>query len=151
MVIIPHRKIKSREATMTFLLDPVRLKTFILDLRDYLRSTQHLCIKKGCDDNPRKGVHSGYHEWPECVPFRRFNHFCYGRGLDWEGCREMMELMLSDRFMCDCEMAWRLTDEQLEGRLSGNQGSLGVRSCISAFPWLQKRKSSFLIDMNSAS
>jgi hypothetical protein len=30
MLTIPHKKIKSREATMTFLLDPFRLKSFIL-------------------------------------------------------------------------------------------------------------------------
>ena len=32
-----------------------------------------------------------------------------------------MELMLSDRFMCECEMVWRLTDEQLEERLAGRR------------------------------
>jgi hypothetical protein len=41
MLIIPHKKIKFREATMTYMLDPTRLKTFIMDLRAYLRSTQH--------------------------------------------------------------------------------------------------------------
>jgi len=29
----------------------------------------------------------------------------------------MMELMLSERFLCECEMVWRLKDEQVEGRL----------------------------------
>lgn len=119
MLIIPHKKLKSREATMTFLLDPARLKTFILELRTYLRSTQHLMQKKGCENDPRHCVHRGMYNRPEPVLFRRFNHFCYERGLDWEGAREMMELMLTDRFICECEMIWRMNDEQLEERLSG--------------------------------
>jgi|GEM_PF-5439201 len=45
MVTIPHIIIKSREATMSNLLDRARLKRFILDLRMYLRSTQHLFQK----------------------------------------------------------------------------------------------------------
>ena len=106
---------------MTYLLDPTRLKTLIMDLRSNLKSTQHLCIKEGYEDNPRKCVHSGYHEWPECVPFRRFNHFCYEQGLDWEGCRGMMEIMLNDRFLCECEMLWRYSDEQLEEILAGRR------------------------------
>jgi len=121
MLTIPHKKIKSHSQTLTYLLDPARLKSFILDLRAYLRSTQHLCIKKEYDDNPGKCVHSGYHEWPECVPFRRFNHFCYERGLDWEAARSMMELMLNDRYLCECEMVWRLSDEQLEEILAGRR------------------------------
>jgi len=36
------------------------------------------------------------------------------RGLDWEGAREMMENMLGERFLCECEMVWRLRDEQLK-------------------------------------
>lgn len=121
MLYIPTKKIKSRDATMTYLLDPDRLKSFIHDARVYLKSTQHLCIKIFHDDTPKKCVHSGYHEWPECVPFRRFNHFCYERGLDWEGAREMMEIMLNDRFMCECEMVCRMTDEQVEERLTGKR------------------------------
>ena len=46
---------------------------------------------------------------------------CYERGLDWEGCREMMELMLNYRFLCECEMVWRLSDEQVEERLEGRR------------------------------
>ena len=85
MIIIPHKKIKSHEDTLTFLLDPARLKTFILDLRAYLRSTQHLFQKKGCENDPRQCVHRRMYDRPETVLFRRFNHFCYERGLDWEG------------------------------------------------------------------
>lgn len=55
---------------------------------------------------------------PEVVLFRRFNHFCYEQGLDWEGAREMVELMLNERFLCECEILWRLKDEQVEERLS---------------------------------
>jgi hypothetical protein len=33
----------------------------------------------------------------------------------------MMELMLSDRFMCECEIVWRLSDEQLEDILAGRR------------------------------
>jgi len=58
---------------------------------------------------------------PEVVLFRRFHHYCYERGLDWEGAREMMEIMLSDRFICECEMVWRLSDEQVEERLAGRR------------------------------
>jgi hypothetical protein len=53
--------------------------------------------------------------------FRRYGHFCYRRGLDWEGAREMMEVMLSERFICECELLWRLTDEQVEERLTGKR------------------------------
>jgi hypothetical protein len=121
MLIIPHKKLKSREATMTFLLDPARLKTFILELRTYLRSTQHLMQKKGCENDPKQCKHRGMYDRPEPVLFRRLNHFCYERGLDWEGAREMTELMLSDRFLCECEMVWRLSDEQVEERLAGRR------------------------------
>jgi len=121
MLTIPHKKIKSREATMTFLLDPARLKTFILELRAYLRSTQHLCQEKVSENDPSNCVHRKLYDRPETVMFRRFGHFCYGRGLNWEGAREMLELMLSERFMCDCEMVWRLTDEQVEERLAGRR------------------------------
>ncbi len=119
MLTIPHKKIKSREDTATYLLDPARLKTFILDLRAYLKSNQHLFQKKGCENDLRQCKHRGMYDRPEPVLFRRFHHFCFERGLDWEGAREMMELMLSDRFLCECEMVWRLTDEQLEERLVG--------------------------------
>jgi len=47
MIIIPHRKIKSYEDTLSYLVDPARLKTFILDLREHLKSTQYLCQKEG--------------------------------------------------------------------------------------------------------
>ena len=53
---------------------------------------------------------------PEPVLFRRFNRFCTERGLDWEAAREMVEVMLEKRFLCECEMVWRLTDEQVEER-----------------------------------
>jgi hypothetical protein len=85
MLTIPHKKIKSRDATMTYLLDPVRLKSFILDLRAYLRSTQHLFQKEGFENDPRQCKHRSMHDRPEVVMFRRFSHFCYLRGLDWEG------------------------------------------------------------------
>jgi hypothetical protein len=121
MIIIPHRKIKSREATATYLLDPTRLKTFIMDLRAHLKSNQHLFQKEGFENDPRQCKHRSMYDRPETVLFRRFHHFCYGRGLDWEGAREMMELMLSDRFICECEMVWRLTDEQVEEILAGRR------------------------------
>ena len=121
MLTIPHRKLKSREATMTSLLDPARLKSFILDLRKYLKSTQHLFQKKGHENDPKQCKHRGMYDRPEPVLFRRFNHFCYERGLDWEGAREMMELMLSERFLCECEIVWRLTDEQVRERLAGRR------------------------------
>jgi len=121
MIIIPHKKLKSREATADYLLDPARLKTFIMDLRTYLKSTQHLCQKEGFENDPRNCVHRTLYDRPEMVMFRRFNHFCYKRGLDWEGARAMMEIMLNYRFMCECEMVWRLTDEQLEERLAGRR------------------------------
>ena len=118
MLTIPHKKLKSREATMTYLLDPARLKTFVLDLRAYLRSTQHQFEKEGCENDPRQCKHRGMYDRPDAVLFRRFHHFCDKQGLDWEGARELMENMLSERFMCDCEMAWRLTDEEVKRRLS---------------------------------
>jgi hypothetical protein len=121
MVIIPHKKIKSREATMTYLLYPARLKTFILELRAYLKSTHHLCQKESHENDPRQCKHRSLFDRPETLLFRRFHHFCYERGLDWEGAREMMEIMLSERFMCECEMVWRLTDEQVEQRLAGRR------------------------------
>ncbi len=121
MLIIPHKKIKSREDTMTILLDPARLKSFILELRTYLRSTQHQFKKKGCENDPRQCIHSGMYDRPETVLFRRFHHFCHERGLDWEGCREMLEIMLGERFLCECEMLWRYSDEQLEARLAGSR------------------------------
>lgn len=30
----------------------------------------------------------------------------------------MMELMLVERFLCECEIIWRLSDEQVEARLA---------------------------------
>lgn len=116
MLTIPHRKIKSREATMTYLLDPVRLESFILELRIYLRSTQQLFQKEGFENDPRQCVHRTIYDRPEPVLFRRFNRFCTERGLDWEGAREMMEVMLSERFLCECEMVWRQKDEQVGER-----------------------------------
>jgi len=121
MLTISHKKLKSRESTMDYLVDPARLKTFILDLRTYLRSTQHLFQKEGFENDPRQCKHRSLYDRPETVLFRRFGYFCYLRNLDWEAARTMMELMLSDRFMCDCEMVWRLTDEQLEEILAGRQ------------------------------
>jgi len=121
MLVITHKKIKSREATMTFLLDPARLKSFVQDLRAYLKSTQHLFQKVGFENDPRHCVHLEMYDKPEPVLFRRFNHFCTERRLDWEGAREMMENMLEKRFLCECEMVWRLTDEQLEERLTGRR------------------------------
>jgi len=118
MLTIPHKKIKSREDTAIYLLDPARLKSFILELRAYLRSTQHLCQKKGGENDSKNCVHRGMYDRPEPVLFRRFNHFCYERGLDWEGARE---LMLSERFLCECEIVWRLTDEQVRERLAGRR------------------------------
>jgi hypothetical protein len=118
MLVIPHKKLKSREATMEFLLDPARLKTFVLDLRAYLKSTQHQFHKVGFENDPKHCVHRGMYDRPETVLFRRFNHFCYEQGLDWEGAREMVELMLNERFLCECEILWRLKDEQVEERLS---------------------------------
>ena len=119
MIIIPHRKIKSYEDTLTFLVDPARLKTFILDLRKYLRSTQHLCQKEGFENDPRQCVHRTLYDRPETLMFRRFGHFCYLRKLDWEAARTMIEIILSDHFICACEIVWRMSDEQVEDRLAG--------------------------------
>jgi len=33
----------------------------------------------------------------------------------------MMELMLNDRFLCECEMVWRIKDGQIEERLLGRR------------------------------
>jgi hypothetical protein len=118
MIIIPHRKIKSHSQTLTYLLDPARLKSFITDLRTYLKSTQHLCQKEGHENDPRQCVHRTLYDRPETLMFRRYGHFCYLRKLDWEAARTMMELMLSERFLCECEMVWRIKDEQLEEILS---------------------------------
>jgi len=121
MLTIPHKKLKSREATMTFLLDPARLKSFIQDLRAYLKSSQHHFQKEGFEKDPRNCVHRSMYDKPEAVLFRRFNRFCTERGLDWEGAREMMEVMLEKRFLCECEMVWRLKDEEVEGKLTEKQ------------------------------
>jgi len=118
MLTIPHKKLKSREATMTYLLDPARLISFVLDLRAYLKSTQRLFQKEGCENDPRQCVHRSMYDRPDTVLFRRFNHYCTERGLDWEGAREMMELMLAKHFLCECEIVWRITEEQVELRLN---------------------------------
>jgi hypothetical protein len=121
MLVIPHKKLKSREATMEHLLDPAQLKSFVQELRVYLKSTQHQFQKEGFENDSRNCVHRSMYDRPEPVLFRRFNHFCTERGLDWEGAREMMENMLSERFLCECEMVWRLKDEQLGVRLEGRE------------------------------
>ena len=121
MIIIPHKKIKSYEDTLTYLVDPARLKTFILDLRTYLKSTQHQFQMEGFENDSRHCVHRTLYDRPETLMFRRFGHFCYERGLEYTGALEMMQIMLSDRFMCDCEMLWRYSDEQLEERLAGRR------------------------------
>ena len=121
MLIILHKKLKSREATMTYLLDPVRLRSFIQDLRAYLKSTQHLFQREGFENDHRQCKHRNMYDRPEVVLFRRFNNFCRNRGLDWEAAREMLEIMLNDRFLCDCEIVWRLSDEQLDKRLAGRR------------------------------
>jgi len=106
---------------MTYLLDPARLKSFVQELRAYLKSTQHLFQEKEFENDPKQCVHRGMYDRPEPVLFRRFNRFCTERGLDWEGAREMMENMLNERFLCECEIVWRLKDEQVEERLAGRQ------------------------------
>jgi hypothetical protein len=119
MIIISPKKIKSKGDTIQmFLADQDKFKTFYRDVRAYLKSTQHQCIKEEYEDEPRMCVHSGYHEWPDSVPFRRFNHFCYQRGLDWRGAREILEIMLRDQYRCECEILWRRTDEEVEEILS---------------------------------
>jgi hypothetical protein len=35
----------------------------------------------------------------------------------------MMENMLEKRFLCECEMVWRLKDEQVEKKLAGRRTS----------------------------
>jgi len=119
MLIIPHKKLKTREATMTYLLDPARLKSFIQDLRAYLKSTQHLFQKEGFENDPRQCKHRGMYDRPDTFMFRRLNHFCTERRLDWQGAREMVENMLQERFLCECEMVWRMTDEQVDKKLMG--------------------------------
>ena len=84
MIVIPPKKIKSKcDTIQMFLADQDKFKTFYRDVRSYLKSTQHQCIKEGYDGEPRKCVHSEYHEWPDSVPFRRFNHFFIS--VDWIG------------------------------------------------------------------
>ena len=122
MIVIPPKKIKSKGDTIQmFLADQDKFKTFYRDVRAYLKSTQHTCRQEGYEDDPRKCVHSGYHEWPDSVPFRRFNHYCYQRGLDWRGAREILEIMLRDQYRCECEILWRRTDEEVEEILSGRR------------------------------
>jgi len=123
MLVIPHRKLKSHTDTMTYLLDPVRFKSFVLDLRAYLKSTQPDFRKEGLENDPRNCVHRSMYDRPEPVLFRRFNRFCTERGLEWQACREMMEVMLEKRFLCECEMVWRLKDEQVEKKLAGRRTS----------------------------
>lgn len=121
MIIIPPKKIKSKGDTIQmFLADQDKFKTFYRYVRTYLKSTRHQCIKEGYEGDPTC-VHSGYHEWPDSVPFRRFNHFCYQRGLDWRGAREVLEIMLRDQYRCECEILWRYTDEEVEEKLSGRR------------------------------
>jgi hypothetical protein len=108
MLTIPHKKLKSREATMEYLLDPARLSSFVQDLRAYLKSNQLHFQKNGFENDPRNCVHRKMYDRPEPVLFRRFNRFCTERGLDWEGARELMEVMLEKRFLCECEIVWRL-------------------------------------------
>lgn len=121
MLTIPHKKLKSHEATMEYLLDPARLKTFILELRAYLKSTQHLCVKEGRENDPRYCVHRDMYYRPDTVLFRRFNYYCSSISLDWNGALEMLEIMIGDRFMCECELVWGLSDKQLEERLAGKK------------------------------
>lgn len=122
MIVIPPKKMKSKVDTIQmFLSDQDKYKTFYRDVRAYLKSTQHQCIKEGYEDDSRKCVHSGYHDWPDSVPFRRFNHFCYLRGLDWRGARDTLEIMLRDQYRCECEILWRYTDEEVEEILSGRR------------------------------
>ena len=122
MIVIPPKKIKSKcDTIQMFLADQDKFKTFYRDVCAYLKSTQHQCIKEGYENDPRTCVHSGYHEWPDSVPFRRFNHFCYQRGLDWRGARDVLEIMLRDQYRCECRILWRYTDEEVEEILSGRQ------------------------------
>ena len=122
MIVIPPKKIKSKGDTIQmFLAHQDKFKTFCRDVRAYLKSTQHQFIKEGYEGDPRKCVHSGYHEWPDTVPFRRFNHFCYQRGLDWRGAREVLEIMLKDHYRCECEILWRFTDAEVEEILLGRR------------------------------
>jgi len=122
MIVIPPKKIKSKDDTIQmFLADQDKFKTFYRDVRAYLKSTQHTCRKEGYEGEPRICVHSGYHDCPDSVPFRRFNHFCYQHGLDWRGAREILEIMLKDRYRCECEILWHHTDEAVEEILSGRQ------------------------------
>jgi hypothetical protein len=46
---------------------------------------------------------------PDPMLFKRVNNFCYKRGLDWEGARDMPEIVLMNRSTYECEMIWRLT------------------------------------------
>ena len=122
MIMIPPKKIKSKGDTIQmFLADQDKFKTFYRDVRAYLKSTQHQCIKEGYEGALPKCIHSGYHDWPDSVPFRRFNHFCYQRGLDWRGARDILEIMLKDQYRCECEILWRYTDEEMEEILSGRR------------------------------
>ena len=54
MIIIPHKKIKSKGDTIQiFLADQDKFNTFYRDVRAYLKSTQHQCIKEGYENDPR--------------------------------------------------------------------------------------------------
>ena len=80
MLVIPHKKLKSREVTMEYLLDPARLKNFILELRAYLKSTQHHCQKVGFENDARCCIHRCMYDRPDPVLFRRFNRFSQNGG-----------------------------------------------------------------------
>jgi hypothetical protein len=122
MIVIPPKKIKSKGDTLQmFLADQDKYKTFYRDVHAYLKSTQHTCRKEGYENAPRTCVHSGYHEWPDSVPFRRFELFCCERGVDWRGAREILEIMLRDQYRCECEILWRYTDGEVEEILSGRR------------------------------
>ena len=122
MIVIPPKKIKSKGDTIQmFLAGQDKFKTFYRDVRATLKEPQHTCLKEGHESDPRKCVHSGYHDWPDSVPFRRFNHFCYQRGLDWRGARDVLEIMLRDQYRCECRILWRYTDEEVEEILSGRR------------------------------
>ena len=77
MIIIPHKKIKSYEDTLTFLVDPARLKTFIQNFAHTSRAHSTYVNKEGFENNPRQCVHRQLYDRPETVMFRRFGHFCY--------------------------------------------------------------------------
>ena len=122
MIVIPPKKIRSKGDTIQMLLaDQDKFKTFCRDVRAFLKETQHKWMKEGHSADQKKCFHSGYHDWPDSIPFRRFNHFCYQRGLEWRGAREMLEITLRVQYRCECEILWRHTDEEVEEILSGRR------------------------------